>query len=122
VECSLSSKGIYATKLSTHVHLGFPIGFFPSDYSSDNLYVALISPIRDTCIVYLIALDLIISIIHGEEYKLYCAVLCLLPPVTSSFSSHLFSTAPFSNIPAIYAPPLISETKFHTHAKPQAKV
>jgi hypothetical protein len=34
----------------------------------------------------------------------------------------IFSSAPWSETPAVYVRPLMSETRFHTHTKPHAKL
>jgi hypothetical protein len=57
--------------LSTHLRLCLPSGFFPSAFPTNILYALLFSPIRATCLVHLIFLDLIILITLGEEHKLW---------------------------------------------------
>jgi hypothetical protein len=51
-----------------------------------------------------------------EEYKLWISSLCsfLQSPVTSSLFVQIFSSAPCSQTPSVYVPPLLSETKCHT--------
>jgi hypothetical protein len=56
--------------LSSHLHLGHPIGLFPSGSPTNILYAFILGPIRATCSVHLTLLHLIILIILGEEYKL----------------------------------------------------
>jgi hypothetical protein len=67
---------------------------------------------------------LIMVIILGEEYKSYSFLICSFrhPPALYPSLFPIFSSAPFSQTPPVYHSPLMSETMFHSHTDPQAKL
>jgi hypothetical protein len=50
---------------SSHLRLGLPSGLFPSGFPTKNLYTFLSYPMRATCPVHLIRLDLACLMISG---------------------------------------------------------
>ena len=94
--------------LKLHFHIILPST--PTYYRSPGLptkilYAPLLSPIRATCSVHPILLDLITRLTFGEQYRTLSSSLCsfLLSCVTSSHSAS--SSAPYSQTPSAYVPP-----------------
>ena len=57
----------------SHLRIGFPSGLFSSDPATKSLYAPLLSPIRATCPVDLILLDLITQITrHTASALIQC--------------------------------------------------
>jgi hypothetical protein len=69
-------------------------------------------------------LDLIILIILGEEYKSQNSSYAVFSILPSSHPSpvHISSSAPCSQTPLVYVPPLMTKTKFYTQTELQAKL
>jgi hypothetical protein len=53
--------------LSSHLCMGLPGGLFLSGFPTKTVYTLLLSPIRATCPIHLILLDLITLLILGEH-------------------------------------------------------
>jgi len=73
--------------LSFHLHLGLPVGLFPSGFPTKSLYMrASPLPIHATRPAHLAVLDFIFQTVLGEEYRSLSFSLCsfLHYPVTTS--------------------------------------
>lgn len=74
--------------------------------------------LRGTCHVYFTGVDLLISVLFGEEFNL--SKYCILPtPVTSCFlSTNIFFVTPFRHVFSAFVFPLLWQ-KFYVHSKHQ---
>ena len=82
--------------LSSHLHLLFPSGVFPSGFPTKTLYKLLLFPTLATWPAHHILLDLISRIILGEEYRsLSCSLCSILFPRPSAYKQvtnpHIYS-------------------------------
>jgi len=105
--------------LSFHQRLGLTNGLFPSCLPAKTMYASVLSPIPATCLAYLI-LDLITSVISGEEYRSYNSLLCsfLHSPGTSPLlDPNILLSTIIWNIRL--GSSSMSATKFHHHIKQQ---
>jgi hypothetical protein len=103
--------------LSSHLRLVIPSGLLPSGF-----------PIKIPCVLHALPISSSLTwsfelyFAKSTSYEApHCAVFSNLLSLHPSMIQILSLTL-CSQTPSNYAPPLISETKFHTHKKSQAKL
>jgi len=101
----------------------YPSVSFPQISPPKPSMYTLLSPIRATCPVHFILLDVITRIIFGESYRSLSSSLCsfLHSSITLSLLGPIFST-PYSRTPSAYVPLSMWATTLHTHTKQHEKL
>jgi hypothetical protein len=97
--------------LSTHWHFGLPSGLYPFGLPTNNLYVFLLF---HSC--YMARPSHLPRLVYSNYTWRRVQITKLFVMQFSSFSHQLIP------LWSKYVPPLMSETKFHTHTESQAKL
>jgi hypothetical protein len=108
------------SKITLHLGLGLPSGLFFQVFPTKILYAFFIFP----CLLHApsISCSLISSwhLVISPNYEAPHEIFSSLPPLPPPYIQ-IFSSAPCSQIPSIYVPPLMWQAWFwfHTHTKQQ---
>jgi hypothetical protein len=108
----------YVSKIHFNIILAPSRWSLSSRFFYQNPYTLLLSLMRVACPVHVILLDLIGLIIFSKRTRYETSHL-LRPPL---IWVQIFSSASCSQAPSVDVLPFMSETKFHTHTEPQAKL
>jgi uncharacterized membrane protein YwaF len=110
--------------LSSYLLLSIHSSLFPSGFARQNSVCIPLLLMHATYSVHHLLLDQIIVIMLGENYSYEVRHRAVFSDLLSFHPSlvQIFSSAPCSQMLSVHVPPLMSDTTFHTHTKPQAKL
>jgi hypothetical protein len=108
--------------LSYPLRLDLPTDHFHSGFSTKILYIFVFTPCTLHALLISSSLSWLLNLYSTKGTIYEAPPYAIFPNLLSLHRSSIkiFFSAPSSQTPTVYVPPLMSETRLHTHTKPQA--